>query len=99
MGARIGRAYNDAFVHNWEYYPLTQREIDFVVDNIMTIADHRLIKIITHGEDVVGSSSPFTTSLPRFNARGESCSRSVDRHSAGDAPHGHGRGQRHGHPA
>jgi hypothetical protein len=52
--ARIGKAYNNAFVHNWEYYPLTQREIDFVVENIMTIADHRLIKIITHGEDVVG---------------------------------------------
>ncbi|NJC98456.1 MAG: hypothetical protein C3F07_19980 [Anaerolineales bacterium] len=51
---RIGKAYNDAFVNNWEYYPLTQREIDFVVDNIMTIADHRLIKIIVHGEDVVG---------------------------------------------
>ncbi len=51
---RIGQAYNKAFVNNWEYYPLTQREIDFVVDNIMTIADHRLIKIITHGEDVVG---------------------------------------------
>jgi hypothetical protein len=51
---RIGKAYNNAFVHNWEYYPLSPREIDFVVDNIMTIADHRLIKIITHGEDVVG---------------------------------------------
>jgi hypothetical protein len=51
---RIGIAYNNAFVNNWEYYPLTQREIDFVVSNIMTIADHRLIKIITHGEDVVG---------------------------------------------
>jgi len=52
--ARIGKAYNNAFVNNWEYYPLTQREIDFVVSNIMTIADHRLIKIIIHGEDVVG---------------------------------------------
>jgi hypothetical protein len=52
--ARIGKAYNEAFVQNWEYYPLTQREIDFVVENIMTIADHRLIKIITHGELVVG---------------------------------------------
>jgi hypothetical protein len=51
---RIGKAYNDAFVNNWEYYPLTQREIDFVVENIITVADHRLIKIITHGEDVVG---------------------------------------------
>lgn len=51
---RIGKAYNEAFVHNWEYYPLSPREIDFVVDNIMTIADHRLIKIIVHGADVVG---------------------------------------------
>jgi hypothetical protein len=51
---RIGLAYNNAFVNNWEYYPLTQREIDFVVENIMTIADHRLIKIITHGPQVVG---------------------------------------------
>ncbi len=51
---RIGIAYNNAFVNNWEYYPLTQREIDFVIENIMTIADHRLIKIITHGEDAVG---------------------------------------------
>ena len=51
---RIGKAYNAAFVQNWEYYPLSGREIDFVVDNIMTIADHRLIKIITHGDEVVG---------------------------------------------
>jgi hypothetical protein len=51
---RIGTAYNNAFVNNWEYYPLSQKEIDFVVENIMTIADHRLMKIITHGEDVVG---------------------------------------------
>ena len=51
---RIGMAYNKAFVNNWEYYPLTQREIDFEVENIMTIADYRLIKIVTHAEDVVG---------------------------------------------
>lgn len=51
---RIGQAYNKAFVNNWEYYPFTKREIDFVVENIMTVADHRLIKIITHGEEVVG---------------------------------------------
>ncbi|MBN1450952.1 MAG: hypothetical protein JW963_08060 [Anaerolineales bacterium] len=52
--SRIGQAYNAAFVHNWEYYPLSQREIDFVVENIMMIADYRLIKIIVHEEDVVG---------------------------------------------
>ncbi len=51
---KIGRAYNDAFVNNWEYYPLTDREIDFVVDNLMMVADPRLIKIITHEDEVVG---------------------------------------------
>lgn len=51
---RIGKAYNKAFVNNWEYAPFTEAEIKFVVDAIMVVADHRLIKIITHGEDIVG---------------------------------------------
>ncbi len=51
---RIGKAYNDAFVNNWEYYPLTAREIKFILDNIMVIADPKLIKIITHDDRVVG---------------------------------------------
>ena len=51
---RIGKAYNNAFVNNWEYYPLTQREIAFLLENLLTIADPRLIKVITHGEDAVG---------------------------------------------
>ncbi len=53
-GPRIGQAYNQTFVKNWEYYPLSEREIKFVVDNLMMIADPRLIKIIVHEEDVVG---------------------------------------------
>jgi GNAT superfamily N-acetyltransferase len=51
---RIGEAYNRTFVKNWEYYPLTQREVKFVLDNILTVAIPQLIKIIVHGEDVVG---------------------------------------------
>ena len=51
---RIGEAYNKAFIHNWEYYPLTERETDFVVQSIITVADHRLIKVITHAGEVVG---------------------------------------------
>jgi hypothetical protein len=51
---RIGKAYNQAFIRNWEYYPLSEREINFVVSNILVIADPRLIKVIIHGEDVVG---------------------------------------------
>ncbi|MEW6718682.1 MAG: hypothetical protein AB1345_14430 [Chloroflexota bacterium] len=53
-GSRIGRAYNQTFVNNWEYYPLTDHEIEFVVDNLMMVAVPRLIKIITHKEDVIG---------------------------------------------
>jgi hypothetical protein len=56
---RIGQAYNKAFVDNWEYYPLTQREIDFVVGNVMTIVDPDLIKIIAKDNEVVGFVFPF----------------------------------------
>jgi len=56
---RIGDAYNQAFVKNWEYFPLTQREVDFVVDNVMTIVDPDLIKIIVKDGNVVGFVFPF----------------------------------------
>ena len=61
---RIGRAYNDSFVNNWEYFPFSPREIDFVVKNIMMVADYRLIKVIVHGEDVVG----FLFAFPDLSA-------------------------------
>lgn len=67
---RIGVAYNRAFVNNWEYYPLTEREVKFVVDTIILVADHRLIKVITHGEDVVGFLLGFpdvSSALQRAN--------------------------------
>jgi hypothetical protein len=53
-GQRIGEAYNKAFVNNWEYYPLSPREIDFVVENILVIADPKLFKIITADDQIVG---------------------------------------------
>jgi hypothetical protein len=51
---KIGKAYNDAFIDNWEYCPLTDREIEFVLNNLLTIADPHLIKAITHEQEVVG---------------------------------------------
>jgi hypothetical protein len=51
---RIGRTYNQTFVNNWEYFPLSEREIDFVLNNILVIADPKLIKVIVHNQDVVG---------------------------------------------
>jgi len=54
MAKQIGEAYNNTFVNNWEYYPLTEREIKYVVDTLINVADPRLIKIIMHGDKVVG---------------------------------------------
>jgi len=51
---KLGEAYNKTFINNWEYYPFTEREVQFVVDNVMLVADHRLIKMITHNDEVVG---------------------------------------------
>lgn len=61
---KIGRTYNQSFVNNWEYYPLTEREIKFVVDSILMVADHRLIKIILHHDDVVGFLFAFPDISP-----------------------------------
>ena len=61
---RIGQAYNKSFVNNWEYYPLTDREIKFILDNLLMVADPRLIKIITHNDDAVG----FVFAFPDVSA-------------------------------
>lgn len=50
---RIGEAYNNSFVNNWEYYPLTKREIDFALANL-AVADPRLIKVILYEDKLVG---------------------------------------------
>jgi GNAT superfamily N-acetyltransferase len=51
---RIGKTYNRTFVKNWEYYPFSQGDIDYAVQNVFMVADHRLIKLIMHGDDIVG---------------------------------------------
>jgi hypothetical protein len=51
---RIGRTYNKTFIKNWEYYPFTQGDVDYAVQNVFMVADHRLIKLIMHDDDIVG---------------------------------------------
>jgi GNAT superfamily N-acetyltransferase len=51
---QIGEAYNKSFVNNWEYWPMTQREIDFVKDTILVVAVPKLVKIITFKDEIVG---------------------------------------------
>lgn len=71
---KIGRAYNETFVENWEYYPLTEREIAFVTHQLLTIAVPQLIKIITHKDEVVGFLFGFPdVSAALQRARGHLC--------------------------
>jgi hypothetical protein len=51
---RIGYAYNKAFIHNWEYYPFTEGDVKYAVDNVFLVADRRLIKLIMYKEEIVG---------------------------------------------
>ena len=51
---RIGQTYNRTFVNNWEYYPLTEREIQFLLDSLLVIADPKMIKVIMHKDDIIG---------------------------------------------
>lgn len=68
---RIGEAYNNTFVNNWEYYPQTKREIDYVLQTVLTVADPRLIKIVLFEEKVVGFLFGFPDlSAPLQRAKG-----------------------------
>lgn len=56
--------YRKAFYQNWEYYPLTDREVNFVKDNIFQLLDPNLMRIITHKGELVG----FILSFPDVSA-------------------------------
>lgn len=64
MANEIGHAYNDTFVNNWEYYPLTQGEINLLLDNLLSVINPKLIKIITYNEKIVG----FLLAFPDISA-------------------------------
>ena len=50
---KIGETYNNTFVNNWEYYPLSEREIKYIVDTLVLVAVPRYIKVILHGDDEI----------------------------------------------
>jgi hypothetical protein len=68
----IGEAYNNTFVNNWEYYPLTKGEVKLLLDNLLVVANPRLIKLITHEDQIVGFLLAFpdiTTALQRHGGK------------------------------
>ena len=60
----IGQAYNKTFVNNWEYYPLTQKEVDWAFKDLTLVAIPDLIKIITYNDEIVG----FLLAFPDISA-------------------------------
>ncbi len=57
---KLKDAYNRAFVHNWEYYPLSDRELDYAVDNAIQFVIPELLKLIQNDQgEVVGFVLPF----------------------------------------
>lgn len=54
FGKAIGSVYNEIFIHNWEYYPYTQHEIEVAVDTVTMFSDPGLIKVLMDHERVIG---------------------------------------------
>jgi hypothetical protein len=72
LAQKIGQAYNKAFVNNWEYAPLTEREIKLLLDSILVVADPRLIKIIFYKDEIAGFLCAFpdiSRALQRHNGK------------------------------
>ena len=80
---RIGETYNRTFINNWEYYPFSQGDIDYAVQNVFNVADHHLIKLIMHGDDIVGFLFAFPdVSAAIQRAQGRSVPLRPGRHPA-----------------
>jgi len=75
IASKIGEAYNKTFVNNWEYWPMTDREIKYIVDTILLVAVPQLIKLITYNDEIVG----FLFGFPDISA-------SLQRHGGNITP-------------
>lgn len=63
---QIGQLYNDTFVNNWEYYPLSKREVKFLLDSLITVIDPRLVKLIMRKEEIIGFLIAFPDVTPQI---------------------------------
>ncbi len=72
LAPAIARLYNQAFAGNWEYAPLTDREVAFLVRKLTPIADPRLVKVVADGDRLVGFLLVFpdvSAALQRLRGR------------------------------
>jgi hypothetical protein len=52
--ARIVQTYNDTFIHNWEFNPITEAEGKVIGERLLQIADPKLIKLVMKGDEIAG---------------------------------------------
>lgn len=50
----IVQTYNDTFIGNWEFNPITEKEAQVIGERLLTIADPKLIKLVLKGDVIAG---------------------------------------------
>ena len=63
---RFGDLYNNTFINNWEYYPLSKKEIQFLLDSLIAVIDPRLVKFIMKKEEIIGFILAFPDLTPQL---------------------------------
>lgn len=51
---KVVEAYNQSFVDNWEYVPITPEEADVIAKRLLDIIVPELVKLVWKGEELVG---------------------------------------------
>lgn len=50
----IVKTYNETFIENWEFNPITEREGKVIGERLLAIADPKLIKLVMKGDVIAG---------------------------------------------
>lgn len=62
---KIARLYSKSFENNWEYFPLSDKEFTFMVDNVIKMVTPKMVKFI---EDDKGELVGFLLAFPDLSA-------------------------------
>lgn len=63
---QFGELYNSTFVNNWEYYPLSKKEVQFLLDSLIVVLDPQLVKFIMRKGEIIGFILAFPDLSPQL---------------------------------
>ncbi len=49
----IAELYAKTFENNWEYFPMSLKEMQFLIDNVLKMVDPKMVKFITNKSDAI----------------------------------------------